>query len=351
MTSNAQASGPDPAGHEHEHEALLLVELLRTSRLSLLYAEPGSDKTALLRSGLMPLLSRRAGDRALPATARTSGVVVPFPDRRSRPSSLSGKRRREIVVYCGDWTDTPLAALRDSIYRAVAASPIERIEPSARLSEILAALSERFDASFFILLDRFEDLLLDPAQRESTSQLFNEFVEAVNQAQVQANFLISVAEEAASRLGALRTRIPGFDDFSLKLASARSLERPLASTGLQEQVRRALAETLPVLTEPLTLPAESAIPPRPTELRPVLRSPGMAKVKRQPPPRHQVTLEDVYAMIEATLSRISTNALAKPPATLAPLTCASSTPTRGKKLEEAIERMEQRLKARQDQRS
>ena len=362
MTSNAQASGPDPVGHEHEHEALLLVELLRTSRLALLYAEPGSDKTALLRSGLMPLLSRRAGDLAVPAIARTSGVVVPFPDRRSRPSSASGKRRREIAVYCGDWTEKPLAVLRDSIYTAVAATSVERIEPSARLSEILEALSERLDASFFILLDRFEDLVADPAQREPLGQLLNELAEAVNQAQVPANFLISVTEEASSRLGALRTRIPGFDDFSLKLAAPRGFEQPAASTGLQEQVRRALIEAVPILTEPLTPPAESAMPARPAEVRLVLRSPGVIKVKRQPLPRREVTLEDVYAMIEAALSRITTNtsdalpvdqrkepaSFCKPTGTFAPLPAASSTPTRGKPLEEAIERMERRLGLRQD---
>src|SRR5438445_523685 len=55
-----------------------------TSRHTLLYGQPGSDKTALLKNDLMPLLRRRAGDRLGPALVRESGVVVPFPDRRGR---------------------------------------------------------------------------------------------------------------------------------------------------------------------------------------------------------------------------------------------------------------------------
>jgi len=79
LTSKAHASGFDRSGPSHDQEAWLLVQLLRTSRLSLLYAEGGADKSALLTLGLMPLLGRRASDKLVPAAVRASGVVVPFP--------------------------------------------------------------------------------------------------------------------------------------------------------------------------------------------------------------------------------------------------------------------------------
>ena len=159
MTSTAQAPGVEPSYPAHEQEALLLVELLRSSRLSLLYAQARSDKTAFLRQGLTPLLGRRAGDRLVPGAVRASGVVVPFPDRRSRSSTRSSKRRREIVVYFDDWTDTPLAALREALYGAVGADPADRAKTNARLGGVLEDLSQRFDSHFIVLFYRFERLL------------------------------------------------------------------------------------------------------------------------------------------------------------------------------------------------
>src|SRR5688572_5677878 len=104
MTAIAQEVCIDPTRQANEQEALLLVELLRSSRLSLLYADVGSDKTGLLRNGLIPLLCRRAGDRLGRAAFRPSGVVVPFPDRRGRSSAYPCKPRRQIVVYFDQWT-------------------------------------------------------------------------------------------------------------------------------------------------------------------------------------------------------------------------------------------------------
>ena len=148
MTSTAQVPSVEHSYPAHEQEALLLVELLRSSRLSLLYAQARSDKTAFLRQGLTPLLGRRAGDRLVPGAVRASGVVVPFPDRRSRSSARSSKRRREIVVYFDDWTDTPVAALREALYGAVGADPADRAKTNARLGGVLEDLSLRFDSHF-----------------------------------------------------------------------------------------------------------------------------------------------------------------------------------------------------------
>ena len=62
------AVSPDPGvnWHAHEQEARLLVELLRTSRVVLLFGQPGSDKTGFLHRALVPRLHRRSTDRVLP---------------------------------------------------------------------------------------------------------------------------------------------------------------------------------------------------------------------------------------------------------------------------------------------
>jgi hypothetical protein len=354
VTSTAYSSALDSVRQPHDEEVHLLVELLRTCRLSLLYAELGSDKTSLLRSALVPLLSRRAGDQSIASTPRASGVVVPFPDRRSRSSAHTTRRRREIVIYCGDWTDTPLAALRESLYGTVTTNLATR-EPSASLSESLEELSRQFDANFVIVLDRFEDVLSATPHQTAIDQFADELAEAINHANLPANFLIALAEDARPRLVGLRSRIPGFDDFSLKLAPPRRIKGAVHPAAHEASA----AEALPVLTEALTKPAGHSISARPPELGTANLALRKAKVARAPPPRLQVKTEDVYAMIEAALSRIAAAtaarlSVAQPrelPSDIEPQRGAlsqrkrftSPVSTRGKSLEEAIDRMERRL--------
>ena len=377
MTSTAQAASVDPSYQAHEQEALLLVELLRSSRLALLYAESGADKTALLKFGLVPLLCRRAGDRLVPAAVRASGVVVPFPDRRSRTSARTAKRRREIVVYFDCSSDSPLAGLRESLYEAAAVDRTDRLPTTARLSGILEDLSRRCDAHLIVLLDRYEDLPKAAADEAPVDQFANELAEAINQPQLPANFLIALAEEAKPRLADLRSRIPGFDDSSLKLAPPRDFRQAIAPTWPQEQAVPAAVEVLPVLTETLTVPVSDPIAARPAASESVSRAPAKRKVKHPPLPRVEVKTEDVYAMIDASLARIAAalaigpsdreiapaqaRAHERPPtaseppkaATTSvaaaqrtpakPPTAASDGSARGVELERAIERMERRL--------
>jgi len=363
VTSTAQAAGVDIAFQAHEQEALLLVELLRSSRLSLLYAEPGADKTALLRFGLMPLLCRRAGDHLGPAAVRASGVVVPFPDRRSRSSVRSSKRRREIVVYLGDWGgDTPLTVLRGALFAAIATEQPDAATANARLVEILDDLSQRFDAHFIVLLDRYEDLLVMPADDTAAAQFANELAEAINRPQLTANFLIALTEEAAPRLAALRARIPGFDDSSLKLAPPREFQQATPRTLRQEPAAPATFPTLPVLTETVPVSDNKPVPTPHVASGMPARSHGRKKVRQPPVPRVELKIADVYAMIEAALDRIAKSATdeslpcdrtesmrsAQSPVP-EPIASDPSRPPRppgrGKELQEAIDRMERRLGA------
>jgi len=305
MTSTAQAPGVDASSPVHEQEALLLAELLRTSRLSLLYAEDGTDKTALLRLGLIPRLCRRAGDRLVPAPLRGAGVVVPFPDRRSRSST----RRREIVVYVDCSDESPLAALREALYKAVAADPTDRLHVGARPREILEDLGRRFDAHLIVLLDRFEALSAYSSD-EPIDQFAGELAEAINQPRLPANFLIALAEDAKPQLAGLRSRISGFDDSVLKLTPPRDFSTAAEATWRGEAAAPAALQTLPVLSEILTVPERAPMPGTPVVPGSMSREPAKKKVKRPPPPRVEIRTEDVYAMIETTLSRIVMRAMA-----------------------------------------
>ena len=315
MTSKAHASDFERSGQPHDQEARLLVQLLRTSRLALLYAEDGANKTALLRQELMPLLGRRAND-VVPAVVRTSGVVVPFPDRRGRPSLRSSKRKREMVVHFDDWTETPLKGLRDAVHLATATGPGEQLAPSMWLSEVLDDLGRRLDAHLIILLDRFEDFLRVPTQGPGHTQFVKELAEAISLPEMPASFLIALDEEARPLLARLQASIPGIDDFSLKLARPRAFKAPaapriVASAEAPKPTPPVALDALPVLTEALVTP--TALPtPIPTS-----RADSTVQARRRlkaksPLPRPEVRSEDVYAMIEEALSRITATTVRGP---------------------------------------
>jgi len=323
VTTTAPSSVPDSSWQAHEQEARLLGELLRTSRLALLFGEAGSDKTALLKHGLMPMLHRRTSDRGA-KSARNSGVVVPFADRRNR--SRAPNRKRELVVYFDDWSDAPLEALHARIQLAAATSPAERAAPRPRLAQDLAALCNRLDATFIILLDHFEQFLKAPPQREDMAEFANELVEAVNQAGLPANFLISLDEEARPWLGALRRRIPGFDDFSLKLAGPTSARLAAPSAPPEPVVIEypsSLLETLlesdsepPLLDEVVVVSDPPAVsPPQTSTASDAVVDAGTPKPKskrRAATPPAPIKTEDVYAFIEATLANTPTEIASEP---------------------------------------
>lgn len=307
----APATAPAPAfessGPAHDHEARLLSDVLRSSRLALLFGEAGSDKTAFLKNGLMPVLHRRASDRLTPPAARETGVVVPFADRRRRSPAPASKRRLEVVVYFDGWGDAPLAALQASIHQAAGRSPAAPAQVPPHLSETLAALSGQLDASFIILLDRFEEFLQSPADREDIVRFTNELVDAVTQVRLPANFLISLNEQARPRLASLRGRIPGFDDYSLKLPQPPGLRPTSSSAHVPALPETAPVAAVPTLSEAVALPIVAPTAPAETALAAAAsRTAAQPKLKLPAPPRPPVTTEQVYALIEATLAHTAT---------------------------------------------
>ena len=279
------AMDSDSASPRLAQEARLLVALLRSSRLFLLFGEPGSDKSAFLQSSLLPLLQRRAEDQQPPAPTRETGVVVPFPDRRARAGSA--RRKREVVVLFDDWSGTPLPALQARLQLAAAlADPVSN-GSAPSLTEGLCALSERFEIQFIVILDRFEEFLRLPAQREGVTEFADALVEALNAAQLPASFLLSLDEDARPALGSLRRRVAGFDDFSLKLPGVVASVRP------QPMAAQALAPARPT---PPAAPHTAAESP-----------PSTVKIKRPTPLRAPVKTQDVYALIEDKLIRTSSD--------------------------------------------
>ncbi|OYU00157.1 MAG: hypothetical protein CFE40_02260 [Burkholderiales bacterium PBB1] len=272
-------------------EARLLVALLRSARLSLLFGEPGSEKSAFLQSSLLPLLQRRAEDQPPPVPIRENSVVVPFPDRRAR--SGSARRKREVVVVFDDWSGPPLPALHASLWRAAASNEPETHTAAPPLTESIRALSERLDLQFIVILDRFEEFLRLSAQREGITEFTDALVEALNAAPLPASFLLSMDEAARPALAGLRRLVPGFDDFSLKLPAVAAAAK---STPISAPIAEVPATPAPVEAAP----APRAAPH--TRARPTPPA-----IKQPTPVRAPIKTQDVYALIENTLSHTASD--------------------------------------------
>ena len=293
----------------------MLAELLRTSRLALLFGQVGSDKTALLQHDLMPLMRRRTVDQAASAPVRETRVVVPFQERRSRDAIHASKHKREIIVYFDDWTDAPLAALQTRIHQAAAVpAPTHTAHTAhpASLRDTLNALTGRLNATIIILLDRFEQLLKTPTDRPGSAEFTDELVEAINEESLAANFLIALDDEARPKLASLRSRIPGFDDFSLTLAGLPT-PTPVAPAGqLLAPPCPVAIGILPVLNEAVSDRGAVVTPPS-MSLAAASKRPAATKPKAKlpPPSRAVVKTDDVYALIQVTLARTATQGMAE----------------------------------------
>jgi hypothetical protein len=299
------ATSPDlePPWPSHAGEARLLVELLRSSRLVLLFCETGTDPTSFLRSTLMPLLGRRDADRFTPETAPDTGVVAPLPDRRKRQAGPPPMpTAREFVVHFDAWDGDPLPALVARIHQVANTCEAERSASWQRLSDTLEALCNRLDARFIILFDRFEEFLRAAPDHAGRAQFISEWVEVVQRTQLPVSFLMALDDNAQPLLSGLRSRVAGFDDFSLKLRRPAAASPTPGSAPAPPSRATGAVDGPPVLTEAVTecdLAATAGTLPA----RPAGRPP---KVKRPAPPRSEVKTEDVYALIESTLSRTVT---------------------------------------------
>jgi uncharacterized protein len=207
-----------PPSHRRDREAHLLAQLLRTSRLTLLFGEAGAGKTTLLQSGVLPLLRRRAGDR-VPAGQRDSNVAVPFSDRRVESRSW-GSDAAEVAIFFDRWNGPPLVRLHAEIRGALSMGRGKSPTPLS-LADDLAACNRLLGVRFLIIFDAFEEYLATPADREGVREFTEEFVEAMNRPFLPANVLISLREDAQPLLNRFRERILGFDNASLRLPSLR----------------------------------------------------------------------------------------------------------------------------------
>ena len=150
-------------------EAQLLADMLRISRLTVLYGAEGAGKTALLTSGVLPLLRRRATDRKLPQSSEPR-VVIPFPKCRRH-----GHMQGELAVLFDSWDDLPLPELTAELASALPPGRTSLAAPLLDLPDCLTLWAKQLGVRFLVLLDQFEELLTAPLARPGIAEFRDEF--------------------------------------------------------------------------------------------------------------------------------------------------------------------------------
>lgn len=326
VTNNLPSPEFDLARQMREREARLLADLLRTSRLTVLSGETAGVRTGLLTGEVLPLLQRRARDVA-DGTAQEIRVVIPFPDRRGRTFGRASQRAAELVVYFDVWSASPLDALRASINAATPADTFT-VAHDARLADALTAVGRYLDVQILIVLDRFDEFLNGALDASAVEQFTDEVSEAINRADLRANFLLSLTDEAAPRLDGLRQRILGFDDFSLRLRRGQSQDDrdPHRESAVQQlpvpSLKGLASEGIAMLVyQSSTLSAAD-----PTQHHRNASKPRVKAARAAAGPRMPIRTEEVYAFIESSLTEIARPTHCDPEEAIQPVDIASAEP-------------------------
>lgn len=185
---------------------------LRGSRLTILYGPTGVGKSSVLRAGVSTDLRRLAKDNVV-NTGNAESIVVVF----------------------SSWRDDPVRGLtsrmRDSVEQIIPGAGLS--EPSnSGLAATTQSYSKQLQCDFLIILDQFEEYFL--YQRTQTPRSFgDQLSETLNISNLRANFLISIREDALSRLDVFKDRVPRLFDNCLRIEHLRSkaareaIERPI----------------------------------------------------------------------------------------------------------------------------
>jgi hypothetical protein len=189
-----------------EADQAVLIANLFAARVTIVYGASGVGKSSLLRAGVVKELHRRT------AEARQRGDE---PELR--------------VVYFKEWQERPLLRLQQQI-RASAGLPPGSGDGD-RLVDVLARTLDRFAGDVMVLLDQFEDYFKYP---DAGPRSFGaELVEALQRHDLPVSFLLSLRDDALSRLDRFQRLVPNL------LANALRVE-PLRGEQAEQAIRRPL---------------------------------------------------------------------------------------------------------------
>lgn len=179
----------------------ILIDNLRAKRLTLVYGASGVGKSSVLRAGVEYQLHRLAQENL----------------------ELRGTPQFAIAVFREwlEWKEDPISGLRACVQNAVRrvlADPEVVLDPSSTsLAESFQGLAGRVGGDLLIILDQFEDYFLVSDQPNGEGTFSYEFQRLVNRPDLRVNFLISIREDAYSKLDRFKDDISSVFDNSLEI--------------------------------------------------------------------------------------------------------------------------------------
>lgn len=216
-----------------EHETSIIAANLVAVRLTLLYGASGVGKSSLLRAGVARRLREQARE-SLRAAGTPGAVVVVFP----ADDEEGGARQNS-------WRDDPLVEIPAAVEAAVAdlGIDVDPVDRSLPLATLLETWCERLGADLLLILDQFEEFFLYHGNDRGPGTYFDELPRVLTREGVGANVLISIREDAYSKLDTFKGRIPSLYDNYLRVnhldrnAARSAIERPI------EEYNRLVAAT------------------------------------------------------------------------------------------------------------
>jgi len=173
-------------GREQDQQRILAN--LFASRLTILYGSSGVGKSSVLRAGIVNEVRERIEQ------ARALG----------EPPEIA-------VVYYNDWKGDVLiklrAAISESLLQSLGKDPVADLPPSTPLDQLLVAAGQCLNGDLLLILDQFEEYFLyHPASAPDAFAV--QFAACANRPGLPANFLVSLRDDAISKLDRFKSLIP-----------------------------------------------------------------------------------------------------------------------------------------------
>lgn len=212
LTAFAERDAPFFFGRDSLQE--IIIASLRSSRLTVIYGASGVGKSSLISAGIVYKLNQLAR-----ATADEDG------------------KPRFVVAVFNSWRDDPVAGLavcvREAILSAMDEYRIDLMPASTSLVETFRAWARQAGCELYIILDQIEEYFLYNPGEQGERTFANEFPHLIKTRDLGASFLVSIREDAYTKLGRFEDDIPNLFDNSipvehLSLEAAReAIEGPL----------------------------------------------------------------------------------------------------------------------------
>ncbi len=225
-----------------EKEQQIVIQNLRSSRLTVVYGASGVGKSSLMRAGVAYHL-RQAALENQQTTGKPGWGTIVFPplkgeldDSLSWQDPLTGiKKQLEAEITSLFKSESP-NAIKQKFEQAIEAIAKNREKPS--FTDILKAWIEivrQEDESgrLFLILDQFEDYF-DFLNDSAKDTFAGEFSQAVNDSNLNLHLLISIREDALAKLDYFKGRI--FSNLLDNRIAIKHLNRQAAEDAIEKPI-------------------------------------------------------------------------------------------------------------------